>query len=50
MHCAGPLCQRKNNGNAESRIIDCHAYQTEEQQPKRMPIHRLLVRSWEAVG
>ena len=38
------------NVNLESRIIRLHAHQTKERQPKRVPIHRLLVPAIQAAG
>lgn len=38
------------NVSLESRIIRLHAHQTKERQPKRVPIHRLLVPILQRVG
>lgn len=38
------------NVNLDSRIIRLHAHQTKERQPKRIPIHRLLVPILESAG
>ncbi len=37
------MCLTWDNINLDSRIIRLHAHQTKERQPKRIPIHRLLV-------
>jgi integrase len=39
-----------DNTSLESRIIRLHAHQTKERQPKRVPIHRLLVPILKQVG
>ena len=44
------MCLTWDNINLDSRVIRLHAHQTKERQPKRVPIHRVLVPILEGVG